>query len=117
MSEINLPPETQDQLFAYAQKTGKDPGQLVHLLVARFLEHEVVDERAGEWTDEMNDRRCALIDKEASNEISVEERIELISLQKHAEAHFDHVASPDLSTPSELLADLIAKANNADGTE
>ena len=46
----------------------------------------------GEWSEEQNDRRIALIDKDIQGNITTEERVELAELQRHAVAYRDQVA-------------------------
>ena len=115
--DLNLPPEIESRLFEYAQQTGQDAVHLMRIVVSRFVEHEIPKGDEPEWTDELNERRCELIKKDAAGDIGVEDRIELNSLQKRAERYFDRVASPDLETPTKLLEELLSKASKANGKD
>ena len=46
----------------------------------------------GDWSDEFNDRRVELIDKDIEGNITTEERVELAVLQRKAVAYRDRVA-------------------------
>ena len=98
--DLNLPPEIESRLFAYAQQTGQDAVHLMRLVVSRFVEHEIPRKDEPEWTDELNVRRCELIHKDTAGEIGVEERVELLSLQKRAERHTRNKLSVDLNLVS-----------------
>ena len=113
--DLNLSPEIETRLFEYAKATGQDAVQLMQMVVSRFVEHEIPREGEAEWTDELNSRRVCLIEKEVADELNVEEKIELHSLQKRAERFFDRVSSPDIETPTQLLEQLLVKANQTDG--
>ena len=115
--ELNLPPEIETRLAAHAKATGQDVVHLIQIAVSKFVEEEVPRKSAIEWSDELNDRRCKLIDKDLSGEITVEERIELISLQKCAERYFDKAAPPPMDTAEKLYKDLLAKVNSANGND
>jgi hypothetical protein len=112
--DLNLPPDIENRLFEYAQETGQDALHLMWAAISRFVEHEIRRDDEPEWTVELNERRCMLIKKDSAGETDIEERIELFSLQKRAEQYFDRVAGRDLETPSRLLENLLANANEAD---
>ena len=87
--ELNLPPEIESRLVAHAQETGQDVAYLIQTAVSRFVEEEIPASSDSDWNEELNSRRCALIDKDLAGDISIEESIELVSLQKRAERHRD----------------------------
>ncbi|MEM9413124.1 MAG: hypothetical protein AAGA30_18590 [Planctomycetota bacterium] len=115
--DLNLSPEIESRLFEYAKATGQDAVHLMQLVVSRFVEHEIPKDGEPEWTDELNSRRLQLLQKDIEGELNVEEKVELHSLQKRAERYFDRVAAPDIETPSQLLEQLLAKANQTNGQE
>jgi predicted transcriptional regulator len=115
--DLNLSPEIESKLFEYAEATGQDAVHLMQLVVSRFVEHEIPRDGEPEWTDELNRRRVFLIEKDVAGELNVEEKVELHSLQKRAERYFDKVSSPDIETPTQLLEQLLAKANQTNGQE
>ena len=113
--QLNLPPEIETRLVAHAKATGQDVVHLIQFAVSKFVEEEVPNNDDMEWNDALNARRCALIDKDLSGDISVAESIELISLQKRAERYFDKVAPPPMETVEKLYKDLLAKVNSKNG--
>ncbi len=64
-----------------------------------------------EWSDEKNERRCNLIDKEITGAITVEERIELNQLQRQAMAYRDRMAPLPMAGAVRLHAELVGKKN------
>lgn len=48
--------------------------------------------KTGNWTEEQNDRRCDLIDKEINDSLSVIEKCELEELQRRMRAYIKIVA-------------------------
>ena len=64
---------------------------------------------ASSWTDSMNDRRCALIDKDIAKSITVDERVELAVLERQAAAYFDRVAPPPMQGVDQLHQELLSK--------
>ena len=95
--EIDLPAEVELRLTARANETGEDVVHLIQVAVTRFVAEEV-SPLAGDskWTQEKDDRRCELIDREIAGTITIQERAELGVLQRQAESHFDSVAPPPL---------------------
>lgn len=107
--EIDLPPEIQHCLSARASETGQDVVHLIQLAVTRFVAEEVGEVgNDTQWTQEKDDRRCELIDREIAGSISVPERAELAVLQKMAEQHFDEIASPPIEEAGGLSSGFIA---------
>lgn len=62
-----------------------------------------------EWTQTMNARRCALIDKEIDGTLTAAERVELELLQKQAVAYRDRVAPVPIEGARELHQQLLAR--------
>lgn len=112
--ELNFPPNIENRLAAHAERTGQDVVHLIQIAVSRFVEEEVPDAQQQEWTDELNRRRCELIDKDLAGTIAVEERAELGVLQRQAERYFDRVAPPDIATVQQLHATLLSKISQID---
>lgn len=59
------------------------------------------------WTNELDERRQALIDKKYSQSLTEPERMELALLQRQAERHLDQVASPDLAGATAVYQELL----------
>jgi hypothetical protein len=68
-----------------------------------------------EWNQEKNSRRWALVDKEIAGTLSVEEAIELESLQQQMLAYRQRVAPLPMDRLRELHAQLLEKAARAEG--
>lgn len=66
------------------------------------------------WTDEKNQRRCQLVDKDIDGTISEEERIELARLQSGLLAYRQKVAPLPLGDLRKMHQDLLQKASNAE---
>ena len=61
------------------------------------------------WTEEQNDRRCELIDKDIEGTISESENLELERLQKRFHEYLDAVAPPPLEGARRLHQQLLEK--------
>lgn len=61
----------------------------------------------GEWNDERNARRFALIDKKTTGTLTQAEQTELDALTEALRHATDHMI--DLDTPRQILGDLLAK--------
>jgi hypothetical protein len=108
--EIDLPPDVEHSLAARASETGQDVVHLIQLAVTRFVAEEVSPVTGnGQWSQELDDRRCALIDREIAGTITVAERAELGALQRIAEQHFDEVAGPPLEGAVKLHQQILSK--------
>ena len=66
--------------------------------------------RRQEWTDEMNARRCSLIDKDVRGAITSIEAIELEDLQEQLRRHRRLVAPLPLAETRRMLEELERKA-------
>jgi len=115
--ELNLPPDIENRLVAHAKETGQDVVYLIQMAVSRFVEEEVPASDDADWNEELNTRRCQLIDKDLAGDITVEERIELISLQKRAEQYRDQVAPPPLQDAEAIYNELLTRSNSANGNQ
>lgn len=62
---------------------------------------------SGDWSDEKDERRCELIDKDIAGTITVEERAELADLEQQANAHFDSIAAPPMDGARQLHQELL----------
>jgi hypothetical protein len=71
------------------------------------------EEPSGDWTDEKNNRRCLLIDKEVDGVISPAEALELEDLQAQLRRYRRHVAPLPLAETRRLLEELERKASQA----
>lgn len=67
----------------------------------------------GTWTESMNDRRCALIDRKYDQGLSPTEAAELATLQDAMARFVDRVAPQPLDEARRLLQDLLNKAKAA----
>ena len=70
--EIDLPADIQHCLSARANETGQDVVHLIQLAVTRFVSEEVgANGDDSQWTQDKDDRRCELIDREIAGVPSV----------------------------------------------
>lgn len=67
------------------------------------------DEGNGAWTEEMNVRRCDLIDKQIEGTIAPAELRELDELQSQLRRHLDEVAPLDLAGARRIHRQLLQK--------
>jgi hypothetical protein len=95
--EVVLPPEVDQRLAAQASASGEDVVHLIQLAVVRFVDEEVGSPAHGAWSPEKQARRCELIDRDIAGTLTANERVELSSLDRQANDHFDQVAPPPLS--------------------
>lgn len=72
------------------------------------------DMRDDPWTEEMNARRCQLIDQKLQGLLSADEARELNSLQDALRRHMDRVAPLPIDGARLLHAELMAKHRLAD---
>ena len=63
-----------------------------------------------EWTDEMNRRRCTLLDRKYDHGLSVNEGAELAQLQEALDHFIDRVAPLPLDAARILHQELLQKA-------
>ena len=70
---------------------------------------------SSEWTDEKNERRWDLIDREIARTITLEEAIELEELQGELSAYLRRVAPLPIENVRQLHDELLAKAAAAQG--
>lgn len=65
------------------------------------------------WTDEKNDRRCDLIDKEIDGSLTAVERLELTELEEELLDYRDHLAPIPIAQSRELHQQLLQLARKA----
>lgn len=63
------------------------------------------------WTDELNARRCLLIDRELNGELTAAEKAELDGLQERMLRHRDQTAPLPLDAARQLHAELVARTS------
>jgi hypothetical protein len=104
----------------YEQASQSLPARDFELLVAKLIE---VRQSArgtgasnGEWSNEMNNRRVELIDKDIQGSITPEERIELAELQRKAVDYRDRVAPLPIEGARRLHEQLLNKNRQQDGS-
>ena len=114
--ELRSQSTSRSRLSSHARRTGQDVLHLIQIAVTRFVEQELLIPSDDEWTEELNERRCKLIDKDLVGQISVAERIELVSLQKRAESYFDRVAPPEMETVTRLHKELLSRTDSGNGS-
>lgn len=71
----------------------------------------------GDWSDELNERRFDLIDKDIQGNITTEERFELAELQRKAVAYRDRVAPLPIEGARRLHQQLLELKRQREGTE
>lgn len=71
----------------------------------------------GPWTEEMNERRCELIDRKYDQGLSAIEEAELLLLQDAMYRFVDRVAPLPMHATQELLAELLRKASQTERDE
>lgn len=62
------------------------------------------------WTDEKNERRCDLIDKDLAGTINTEESIELTTLTQELRVHIREYAPLPIEEARKLYQQLLEKA-------
>jgi len=67
------------------------------------------------WTDDKNERRCDLIDKEVNGNITDEEKVELEQLQEEMSAYRQQVAPLPINKLRKIYGELIAKKPQTTG--
>jgi hypothetical protein len=70
----------------------------------------------GDWSDELNERRIELIDKDIQANITTEERAELAELQRKAVAYRDRVAPLPIEGARRLHQQLLEKKLQQEGS-
>jgi len=70
----------------------------------------------GDWSDELNERRIELIDKDIQGNITTEERVELAELQRKAVAYRDRVAPLPIEGARRLHQQLLEKKRQREGS-
>jgi hypothetical protein len=61
----------------------------------------------GDWTDEKDERRCELIDKDIAGAITPQERTELAELERQANDYYDRIAAPPMEGARRLHRELL----------
>lgn len=72
--------------------------------------------QTGEWTEEMNRRRCQLIDRKYDHGLNLTEAAELALLQDQMHRYIDKVAPLPLDAARSLHQELLDKAARAQDT-
>ena len=62
---------------------------------------------SGDWTDEKDDRRCDLIDRDIAGTLTEEERAELAELERQANEYYDTIAAPPMEGARQLHQELL----------
>ena len=70
----------------------------------------------GDWSDELNERRIELIDKDIQGNITTEERVELAELQRKAVAYRDRVAPLPIEGARRLHQQLLEMKRQQEGS-
>ena len=70
----------------------------------------------GDWSDELNERRIELIDKDIQGNITTEERVELAELQRKAVAYRDRVAPLPIEGARRLHQHLVEMKRQREGS-
>ena len=90
--EVDLPPDVAQSLSVRAVQTGQDVVHLIQMAVTQFVAGEVDGAADGEWTEEKESRRGQLIDRDIQGTITPAEQVELASLTREGNQHYDSVA-------------------------
>jgi hypothetical protein len=96
------------------QKVRTWPPELRKNLAGEIIESLEADSPTllGEWNDDKNARRSALIDKEIEGSLTSAERVELEVLQKQAVAHRDRIAPLPIEGARKLHQQLLARKHH-----
>jgi hypothetical protein len=105
--QVDLPADIEQRLSAKASETNQDIPQLIRLAVARFVDADADAEPNGRWSENAQQRRLELIDKDIAGTITAAERVELVRLDRLANEHFDRVAPPPTEGARRLHQQLI----------
>jgi hypothetical protein len=121
VTHINLD-DQQDAVKQFFLSLSADPqGAVVEIngrAFARVLPVGGPDEEPpgdDDWTEEKNERRCALIDKEIAGTLTAEEASELNQLQRAMLRYRRRVAPLPLEDARRLHQELLKKAGQRDG--
>lgn len=114
--QVTLPPDIERRLSTKASETGQDVVHLIQTAVVQFVEREQVTPHNGDgdWSAEMDVRRCDLIDRDISGTITAAERAELAVLQQRASEHFDRIAPPPIEGARRLHQQLVTSRARRD---
>ncbi|HEX5446623.1 MAG TPA: hypothetical protein VFW87_22585 [Pirellulales bacterium] len=110
--EVELPDEVDRRLAQRASATGDDALHLIRVAVERFVAEAPATPSNGEWSEEGESRRRALIDKDIAGTISSQELAELADLDHLANEHFDRVAPPPFEGARQLHERLLKQRDN-----
>lgn len=110
--EVELPDDIDRRLSQKASATGQDVLQLIRVAVGRFVTDEPAPAALGDWSEEGETRRRALIDKDIAGAISADELVDLARLDQLANEHFDRVAPPPLEGARRLHNRLLVQRAN-----
>jgi len=90
------------------------------LLVTKAVEVDQAGSRDGpndgDWSDELNERRIELIDKDIQGNITTDERVELAELQRKAVAYRDRVAPLPIEGARGLHQQLLEMKRQREGS-
>jgi hypothetical protein len=97
------------------QKVRTWPAELRQNLAGDIIESLEADSSTspGEWNEDKNARRAALIDKEIDGALTPAERVELEVLQRQAVAHRDRVAPLPIEGARELHGQLLIRKHQS----
>jgi len=62
---------------------------------------------SGDWTEEQDERRCELIDKDIAGTITAQEQTELAELERQANHYYETVAAPPIEGARQLPRELL----------
>ena len=96
----------------------------IHHVQSLLREAEAVEDQSGsgdgpndgDWSDELNERRIELIDKDIQGNITTEERVELAELQRKAVAYRDLIAPLPIEGARRLQQHLVEMKRQREGS-
>jgi len=104
-----------DAIKQFIRQLATEPGGSVLELEGRpviFVKPFAGDrtDEAAAWTEEMNARRCALIDREIAGTLTLDEAVELERLQRSLRRELQRLAPLPLDDARALHQELLARA-------
>lgn len=102
-------PEEEARLGELLQE-GLSADRGIHFRDEAELERWLVEAATTPWTDDLNARRCLLIDRELTGELTPAEKAELDQLQERMLRHRDQLVPLPLDAARQLHAELLARA-------
>ena len=104
----------QNGTFKAAEPVSLPEGTKVRLVITTVAEQAKQDNQ--DWSDELNERRIDLIDKDIAGSITIEERAELAELQRKAVAYRDRVAPLPIEDARRLHQELLNLKRQREGS-